>query len=81
MNYIAGLMLLFLEEEEAYWLLETLIEGFCFIPNEMTMFSANVVVLEDILPPQYYTPNMLDSHVDIHCVFPTLLREIEPKIQ
>jgi hypothetical protein len=44
LNFVAGMMLLFLQEEDAFWLLAT--------------------IIENLLPPEYYTKSMLGAYVD-----------------
>lgn len=59
LNFVAGLMLLFMGEEEAFWLLAT--------------------VVEDLLPPDYFTRSMFGAHVD-QSVLAFIVRSRLPKL-
>jgi len=54
MNFIVGVMLLFVDEEKAFWLLCSL--------------------LEDILPPDYYTHDLSGCNVDLRVLKQMLLK-------
>eukprot|EP01102_Stenamoeba_stenopodia_P000759 TRINITY_DN10709_c0_g1_i2.p1 TRINITY_DN10709_c0_g1~~TRINITY_DN10709_c0_g1_i2.p1 ORF type:complete len:573 (-),score=147.47 TRINITY_DN10709_c0_g1_i2:39-1757(-) len=59
MNFIVALLLLYMKEEEAFWML--------------------VTIIEDLLPPEYYSGNMLGVNVDT-AVFKALIAEKLPRI-
>lgn len=59
LNFIAGMILLFLEEEEAFWLLAT--------------------IIEKLLPPDYYTKDMIGTYVD-QFVFAHIIKKCLPNI-
>eukprot|EP00947_MAST-08B_sp_MAST-8B-sp1_P000965 g965.t1 len=59
MNFISGILLLFLELEKAFWVL--------------------AVIVEEILPAEYYTRNMVDMHVDQE-VFASMIKEKLPAV-
>ena len=59
MNFIAALFLLFMDEEEAFWLLR--------------------VMIEDVLPSDYYTNTMIGVRAD-QKLFEELLEERLPKV-
>ena len=59
LNFIAGMMLLFLDEERVFWLL--------------------AVLLETILPPDYYAQDLIGCNVDLR-VFRDLLEKKVPKV-
>eukprot|EP01103_Thecamoeba_quadrilineata_P019763 TRINITY_DN815_c0_g1_i2.p1 TRINITY_DN815_c0_g1~~TRINITY_DN815_c0_g1_i2.p1 ORF type:complete len:193 (+),score=25.90 TRINITY_DN815_c0_g1_i2:555-1133(+) len=60
MNFIAATLLLFMSEEESFWMLST--------------------IIEDILPPDYYTDNMIGSQAD-QFVFRYLISKKFPKVE
>lgn len=59
MNFIVALLLLYMNEEEAFWML--------------------VTIIEDLLPKDYYTGNMLGVNVDT-AVFSGLVADKLPRI-
>ncbi|EGG18758.1 hypothetical protein DFA_02497 [Cavenderia fasciculata] len=60
MNFIAGFLLIFMSEHEAYWTL--------------------VSIIEDILPPEYFSSTMIDLSVDVRFVFDELLLKKLPRL-
>lgn len=59
LNFVAGMMLLFMAEEEAFWLL--------------------VTVVEELLPPDYFSHSMVGAHVD-QSVLAYIVRTRLPKL-
>lgn len=59
MNFIAGIMLLFLQEDQVFWLL--------------------TVLLEEILPADYYAKDLSGCNVDLRCFRELLSRKL-PKL-
>jgi hypothetical protein len=72
MNFLTALALLFMEEEEAFWLLVIMCESYCTVPDPTASADNNGVLY-------YHQRDLAGCHVD-HAVFMDLLQEKLPKV-
>lgn len=84
LNRLAAVSLLFMPEEEGEFGFVLLLLFFGFsdadkVVIQNTAFWSLVAIIEHLMPPDYYSMNLLGAHVDQH-VFRDLLAEKLPKV-
>ena len=84
MNFLAGVLLLLLDEEEAFYLLAVLLEELCAVPMDGGTAgtgngNAAAQPSSDRAPLYYHSPSLSGAHIDSE-VFIALLEEKLPRV-